>query len=230
MTAVADQDYLHETREPTGSEESRWRTLGSAPPPLSAFLSKQAGLGWLMNGGSRVLFNKGVLEFYLIGGFLSSIQIRRAHPASRLTRPRARRCPPLLVRHAHPAQVELLLLKFHRNRTRKYYNTALFVCGCWVSLTGRFHRHSAAGWAECTAAGPGRVRSHAALGLVALLGICGRVAPMTIQFRLPCPARKRKPLGCGGPWPRVSHAPTPTQKLIALRPSNYVCACCQSGL
>ena len=31
----------------------------------------------------------------------------------------------------------------------------------------------------------------------------------------------------GGPWPRVSHAPT--QKLIALRPSNYVRACCQNG-
>ena len=115
-----------------------------------------------MNRGSRVLFNKGVLEFYLIGGFLSSIQTRRAHPASRLARPRARRRPPLLERHAHPAQVELLLPKFHRNRTRKYYNTALFVCGCWVSLTGRFHRHSAAGWAECTAASPGRVRRHAA--------------------------------------------------------------------
>jgi len=150
----------------------------------------KAELGWLINRGSRVLFNKGVLEFYLIRGFLSSIQTRRAHPASRLARPRARRRPPLLERHAHPAQVELLLPNFHRNRTRTYYNTALFVCGCWVSLTGRFHRHSAAGWAECTAAGPGRVRSHAALGLVALLGICGRVAPMTIQFGLPCPARK----------------------------------------
>ena len=57
-----------------------------------------------------------------------------------------------------PSQVKLLLPKFHRNRTRKYYNTALFVGGCWVSLTGRFHRHSAAGWAECTVAGPGRVR------------------------------------------------------------------------
>ena len=34
--------------------------------------------------------------------------------------------------------------------------------GCWVSLTGRFHRHSAAGWAECTVAGPGQVRRHAA--------------------------------------------------------------------
>ena len=31
----------------------------------------------------------------------------------------------------------------------------------------------------------------------------------------------------GGPWPRVSHPPT--QKLIALRPSNYACACCQNG-
>ena len=31
-----------------------------------------------------------------------------------------------------------------------------------VSLIGRFHRHSAAGWAECTVAGPGRVRRHAA--------------------------------------------------------------------
>ena len=60
------------------------------------------------------------------------------------------------------SQVKLLLPKFQRNRTRKYYNTALFVGGCWVSLTGRFHRHSAAGWAECTVAGPGRVRRHAA--------------------------------------------------------------------
>ena len=55
------------------------------------------------------------------------------------------------------SQVKLLLPKFHRNRTRKYYNTALFGGGCWVSLTGRFHRHLAAGWAECTVAGPGFV-------------------------------------------------------------------------
>ena len=48
-----------------------------------------------------------------------------------------------------------------KNRTRKYNNTALFVGGCWVSLTGRFHLPSAAGWAECTVAGPGRVRRHA---------------------------------------------------------------------
>ena len=68
MTAVADQDYRHETREPKGSEESRWRTLGSAPPPLSAVFSKIGELGWLMNRDSRVLFNKGALEFYLIGG------------------------------------------------------------------------------------------------------------------------------------------------------------------
>ena len=38
--------------------------------------------------------------------------------------------------------------------------------------------------------------------------------------------RKRKPLGCGEirlvPW-------APSQQLIALRPSNYVCACCQNG-
>ena len=60
------------------------------------------------------------------------------------------------------SQVKLLLPKFHRNRTRKYNNTALFGGGCWVSLTGRFHRHSAAGWAGCTVAGPGRVRRHAA--------------------------------------------------------------------
>ena len=39
-----------------------------------------------------------------------------------------------------------------------YNNTAPFGGGCWVSMTGRFHRHSAAGWAECTVAGPGRVR------------------------------------------------------------------------
>ena len=63
---------------------------------------------------------------------------------------------------AHSSQVGLLLPKFHRNRTRKYNNTALFVGGCWVPLTGCFHRHSAAGWAECTVAGPGRVRRHAA--------------------------------------------------------------------
>ena len=31
-----------------------------------------------------------------------------------------------------------------------------------------------------------------------------------------------------GPWPRVS--PASTQKLIALRPSSFVCACCQDGL
>jgi len=59
-----------------------------------------------------------------------------------------------------PSQIKSLLPKFHRNRTRKYNNTALFGGGCWVSLTGRFHRHSAAGWAECTVAGPGRVRRH----------------------------------------------------------------------
>ena len=39
--------------------------------------------------------------------------------------------------------------------------------------------------------------------------------------------RKRKPMGCGEiclvPW-------APSQQLIALRPSNYVCACCQNGL
>ena len=56
------------------------------------------------------------------------------------------------------SQVRLLLPKFHRNRTRKYYNTALFLDGCWISLTGRFHRRSAAGWAECAVAGPGRAR------------------------------------------------------------------------
>ena len=56
------------------------------------------------------------------------------------------------------SQVKLSPPKFNRNRTRKYNSTALFGGGCWVSLTGRFHRHSAAGWAECTVAGPGRVR------------------------------------------------------------------------
>ena len=60
------------------------------------------------------------------------------------------------------SQVKLLLPKFHRNRTRKYNNTALFLGGCWVPLTGRFHRHSAAGWAGCKVAGPGRVRRRAA--------------------------------------------------------------------
>ena len=67
-----------------------------------------------------------------------------------------------LLRGSLWLQVKLLLPKFHRNRTRKYNNTALFVGGCWVSLIGRFHRHSAAGWAECTVAGPGRARRHAA--------------------------------------------------------------------
>ena len=57
-------------------------------------------------------------------------------------------------------QVKLILPKFHRNRHRKYNNTALFMGGCWISLTGRFYRHSAAGWAECTVAGPGQVRRH----------------------------------------------------------------------
>ena len=33
---------------------------------------------------------------------------------------------------------------------------------CWIPLTGRFHQRSAAGWAECTVAGPGRFRRHAA--------------------------------------------------------------------
>ena len=59
----------------------------------------------------------------------------------------------LLVQGFHRAnQIKLLLPKFHRNRTRKYNNTALFGGGCWASLTGRFHQHSAAGWAECTVA------------------------------------------------------------------------------
>ena len=60
------------------------------------------------------------------------------------------------------SQIKLLLPEFHRNKTHKYNNTALFGGGCWVSLTGLFHRHSAAGWAECTVAGPGRVRRQAA--------------------------------------------------------------------
>ena len=62
---------------------------------------------------------------------------------------------------AYQSQVKLLLPKFHRSRSRKYYKTALFGGGCWVSLTWRFHRHSAAGWAECAVAGPGRVRRQA---------------------------------------------------------------------
>ena len=89
------------------------------------------------------------------------------------------------------SQVKLLLPKFHRNRTRKYNNTALFGGGCWVSLTGCFHRHSAAGWAECTVTGPGRVRRHAAQfsersstplighARVALSGVITRVIPST---------------------------------------------------
>ena len=34
-----------------------------SPPPLSAVVSKQAELGWLMNRSSRVLFNEEVLDF-----------------------------------------------------------------------------------------------------------------------------------------------------------------------
>ena len=33
------------------------------------------------------------------------------------------------------SQVKLLLPKFHRNRTRKYNNTALFLGGCWKHLS-----------------------------------------------------------------------------------------------
>ena len=49
-----------------------------------------------------------------------------------------------------------------KQNPQKNNSTALFEGGCWVSLTGRFHRHSAVGWAECTIAGPGLVRRHAA--------------------------------------------------------------------
>ena len=45
--------------------------------------------------------------------------------------------------------------------THKCNSAALFLGGCWIPLTGRFHRRSAAGWAECTVADPGRVRRHA---------------------------------------------------------------------
>jgi hypothetical protein len=86
------------------------------------------------------------------------------------------------------SQVKLLLPKFHRNRTRKYNSTALFGGGCWVSLTGRFHRHSAAGWAGCTVAGPGWVRSHAAQfseGSSAPLMGHARVALSGVLTRLP---------------------------------------------
>ena len=38
--------------------------------------------------------------------------------------------PSLLQLQSKPHQVKLLLPKFHRNRTRKYYNIALFVGGC----------------------------------------------------------------------------------------------------
>ena len=51
--------------------------------------------------------------------------------------------PPVVCTHGAPfrwrmsqrmaSQVKLLLPKFHRNRTRKYNNTALFGGGCWVS-------------------------------------------------------------------------------------------------
>ena len=63
------------------------------------------------------------------------------------------------------SQVRWSLPKFHRNKTHKYSrnNAALFLGGgCWVPLIGRFNRQSAAGWAECAVAGPGRVRCHAA--------------------------------------------------------------------
>ena len=86
-------------------------------------------------------------------------------------------------------KVKSLLLKFHRYRTRKYSNTALFGGGCWVSLARQFfHRHSAAGWAECTVAGPGRVRRHAAQfserSSPSLIGHA-RVALSGVLIRLP---------------------------------------------
>ena len=46
--------------------------------------------------------------------------------------------------------------------THKCNSAALFLGGCWIPLTGRFHRRSAAGWAECAVSGPGRVHRHAA--------------------------------------------------------------------
>ena len=55
-----------------------------------------------------------------------------------------------------PSQVRWLLPECHRNKIHKYNNTALFSGGCWISLTGRFSRQSAASWAKYTAAGPGQ--------------------------------------------------------------------------
>ena len=111
------------------------------------------------------------------------------------------------------SQVKLLLPKFHRNRTRKYYNTALFVCGCWASLTGRFHRHSAAGWAECTVAGPGRVRRHAAQfserSSTPLIGHA-RVALSGVLTRLPSTQTDDTQRGGKG------HKPLPTPYLPCL--------------
>jgi hypothetical protein len=67
-------------------------------------------------------------------------------------------------------QAKFLLPKFHRNRTRKYNNTALGLFG-WVSLTERlldlfdWAFPPAGGWRlgwMYTAAGPGRARRHTA--------------------------------------------------------------------
>ena len=56
------------------------------------------------------------------------------------------------------------------------------------AAVGRFHRHSAAGWAGCTVAGPGRVRRHAAWfseGSSAPLIGHARVALSGVLTRLP---------------------------------------------
>ena len=80
-------------------------------------------------------------------------------PIGAFPRSRSSIVEPLIFCHS-ASQVKLLLPKFHRKS--KYNNTAPFGGGCWVSLTGRFHRHSAAGWPESAVAGPGRVCRHAA--------------------------------------------------------------------
>ena len=86
--------------------------------------------------------------------------------------------------------------------------------GCWVSLTGRFHRHSAAGWAECTVAGPGRVRRHAAQfserSSTPLIGHA-RVALSGVLTRLPSTQTDDTQRGGKGykllpaPWNAVAH-------------------------
>jgi len=81
-------------------------------------------------------------------------------------------------------------------------------------LTGRFHRHSAAGWAECTVAGPGRVRRHAAQfserSSTSLIGHA-RVALSGVLTRLPSTLTDDTQRGGKGhkllpaPWNAMAH-------------------------